>query len=576
MEEKATQVYRAEFNGKYFWFASLIGEFTRAFKMQVSLISRYERQGKNLTEIQGLMAAGKVKVDQVQFVNLGADTCQMTLAQMIINDMKNFDSSQIYGQKIPLLMFYLKDYQIIDDEIKSSFDVKELLQLMNEYCQVDFGYPENEKRYQSSLGASENSEEYFKQRSLILNYWLKNDDYLRIISQTAINCCNSSVLSHQARSNYQEAYYQLKNSEVNPLWYEDINSGITGLTWYFTNIDQAVNILSDFKISSEKNENMLQNQYLTLPLRPKTPEQYQSEGILDKSTVNGNSLARIPVPVFICFSLKGVLERGGLLTNSELSKRDAAFNLQEDADYDLFSFNKHISSIYANHDSANLIQTKCIVKDYLEFNAQDIVKIYVRTEAEKLSLLTALVEYQAKQNFSKKHLRLIDPYQYAGRIQVEPDLFFGDRGKVDFVNNQIEFLGIDKINIQSHDEPFSMAKEMKTVSKVTSIGELIQRNFRLKDSHGHLKNMIICHKPNWILKVAKWVIPFTEEIRYYSDLYYHGKFLRVYRIEGEDDWFTKDRDEEQVSFTEDEQRILKRIEESFKVETVRKNRMNIN
>lgn len=52
MNEKATQIYRVEFNGKYFWLSSLIGEFTKAFKMQISLISRYEQQGKDLTEIQ--------------------------------------------------------------------------------------------------------------------------------------------------------------------------------------------------------------------------------------------------------------------------------------------------------------------------------------------------------------------------------------------------------------------------------------------------------------------------------------------------------------------------------------------
>ncbi len=33
MNEKATQIYRVEFNGKYFWFSSLIGEFTKAFKI---------------------------------------------------------------------------------------------------------------------------------------------------------------------------------------------------------------------------------------------------------------------------------------------------------------------------------------------------------------------------------------------------------------------------------------------------------------------------------------------------------------------------------------------------------------
>ncbi|WP_172983713.1 hypothetical protein, partial [Lactobacillus helveticus] len=121
MNEKATQIYRVEFNGKYFWFSSLIVEFTKAFKMQISLISRYEQQGKDLTEIQGLIAAGKVKVDQVHFINVGADICQMKLAQMLIDDMKKFDSSQIYGQKIPLLMFYLKNYQIVGDEIKSDF-----------------------------------------------------------------------------------------------------------------------------------------------------------------------------------------------------------------------------------------------------------------------------------------------------------------------------------------------------------------------------------------------------------------------------------------------------------------------
>ncbi len=48
-------------------------------------------------------------------------------------------------------MFYLKNYQIVGDEIKSDFSVNELLQLMNDYCQVDFGYPNNETEYQHCL-----------------------------------------------------------------------------------------------------------------------------------------------------------------------------------------------------------------------------------------------------------------------------------------------------------------------------------------------------------------------------------------------------------------------------------------
>lgn len=573
MNEKATQIYRVEFNGKYFWFSSLIGEFTKAFKMQISLISRYEQQGKDLTEIQGLIAAGKVKVDQVHFINVGADICQMKLAQMLIDDMKKFDSSQIYGQKIPLLMFYLKNYQIVGDEIKSDFSVNELLQLMNDYCQVDFGYPNNETEYQHLLGASENSNEYFKQRSLVLNYWLKDDHYLRIILQNAINHSNSSVLSQQARSNYKKAYYQLENSEVNSLWYEDIESRTTGLTWYLTSADQAIKILSNFRIGSEdQNRNMSEDHHLTFSLRPKTPEQYQNEGILNKAAGNCNSFAPVPVPVFICFSLKRILERGGLLINSELNnKEEMSFNLQEDVDWDLFFFNKNIRSIYADHDSTNLMQTKCIIKDYLEFIAKDIIKIYVRTEAEKVSLLTALIEYQAKQSFSKKHLQLIDLSQYAARIQVEPDLFFGDRGKVIYGDNRIEFSEIGKTNIQSHDEPFSIVKEMKTVSKMITIGGLMRQEFKLEDSKGNLKTVAVYHKPDWILKVVKWASAFTGEVRYYLDLYYHSEFLSVYRIEGENEWINN-QDKTRMNFTEDEQQILKKVEESFKLETVRKNR----
>ena len=55
--------------------------------------------GTGAKELQ--LPAGKVKVDQVHFINVGADICQMKLAQMLIDDMKKFDSSQIYGQKIP-------------------------------------------------------------------------------------------------------------------------------------------------------------------------------------------------------------------------------------------------------------------------------------------------------------------------------------------------------------------------------------------------------------------------------------------------------------------------------------------
>lgn len=579
MDEKATQLYRVEFNGKYFWFASLLSEFSKALKMQISLISRYEKQRKNLTEIQGLMAAGKVKPDQVKFVNLGADTSQMKLAQMLVNDIKNFDSSQVYGQKIPLLAFYLKDYQVVDNQIVSDFDVRELLQLMNEYCQVDFGFPLSEEKYLDSLGFSENSDEYFRQRSLAWNYWLKENNYLRILSQAEMNRGNSSLLSHQAQTNYQEAYYRLRNSDVNPLWYEDVDSRTNGLIWHFTDANQAINILSDFRINLEnQGEETSASHYLRFPLRPQTLEQYQKERILDRSAINANgpinncSLSCAPIPVFICFSLKSILERGGLLTNGDKSQNDALLNLQKDIDYDLFALKENILSIYADRNSEKMLQTECLVKEFLQFTAKDIAKIYVRTEAEKVSLLTSLVDYQSKQNFKQKHLNLISVDRYADRIQVEPSLFFDDRGKINFVDNQIEVTQIDKSNVQYHEEPYAIVRELKTMSKFVTVDKLIRREFKVKDSHDRLTTVATFHKPDWILKVAKWKSSFTEEVRYYSDLYYQGEFLRVYRAEGEDEWFIKNQGDTKMDFTAEEQQILREVEESFKLKTTRKKR----
>ncbi|NRN97912.1 hypothetical protein IMAU80756_01144 [Lactobacillus helveticus] len=86
-----------------------------------------------------------------------------------------------------------------------------------------------------------------------------------------------------------------------------------------------------------------------------------------------------------------------------------------------------------------------------------------------------------------------------------------------------------------------------------------------------MKTVAVYHKPDWILKVVKWASAFTGEVRYYLDLYYHSEFLSVYRIEGENEWINN-QDKTRMNFTEDEQRILKKVEESFKLETVRKNR----
>lgn len=426
----------------------------------------------------------------------------------------------------------------------------------------------------------------------------------------------NSHLSNQALKNYRDAFEILSNSQknVDKSWYMDISKkgNTTGLIWHFTDINNMANILSFSKIGSKNycrtnnlsvndNASTLVNESLTKKwvhdyarfyLRPKTPTQYRNEGIFGETGEKNKRLLRngelwvkrpahLPVPIFITFSLKHFLELGGFVTKRSLAGSSISENFIDEIDKDLSSLKQNITDIYDNYNSKNYIkQTEFIMKDYLKFSPGDIKKIYVRTEIEKLSLLTMLSEHNAKLFSKKEQHEEIDIDKYKDKIVVKPDLFFHDAGMLVTKKNVqptshtmypkclIKVENNDKINKPStytYTKKWNSGKS-KGVSNVT-VNNLKRTEVFVNDINNEKKLVGVFHDPDWILDVNKWSK--GDNNRYYSKIYHNNKYFTIYRKVGENDWYCKGKDDQPIDFLKPEEKeILKQVEESYSIKDI--------
>ena len=413
--------------------------------------------------------------------------------------------------------------------------------------------------------------------------------------------------------NFRTAYSKISDS-VPKSWYIDEATQTRGIIWHFTDINNMANILSYKKITSKNygtEQNIIRNNnayaqvndnrtqswvhdYARFYFRPKTPTQYRNEGIyqyngddlnnpkfeLPRRLLNSNGdiwtkdyttnqisrPAHLPIPIFIGFSLDFALKKGGIVTKHSLAGSKNI--IPEDSfDINLDEFVKNINIIYdkSNNINKRIRHTEFIMKDYLDFEPEDIVKIVTRTEAEKLALLTLLAEHNM-QLFSTKEQH-IDLYQYAKKIIIDPSFFYDDVGALSLkeTNNIIVFRlndEIDSSNVRIHvSNPIRFKKIVDHGEIILNITIEKQKRyeFRVVDINKEEKNVGVIHDPFWILSTDYW-----NNSRYYSEIYLNNNYYKIYRKRGSNVWYD-DRTKQEINFLNDKAKLqLREVEESYK------------
>lgn len=415
-------------------------------------------------------------------------------------------------------------------------------------------------------------------------------------------------LQNQKLKNYNEAYDKLSKSNVNKNWYYDEETNKTGLIWHFTDINNMANILSysmiasknyceqrklsindnaSSKVNDVNTQNWVHN-YARFYLRPKTPTQYRNQGIFAKTrgkdytrrVFKNNKLwedkpAHLPVPVFITFSLKEFLKKGGYITKHSLAGKNVSETVNDEIDKDLSNFKNQIKNIYSDGSESKvenrIKQTEFIKENFMEFDSTDVIKIFVRTEIEKLILLTLLAERNAKYFTTKEEHQKIDIQNYIDKIIVEPDLFYNDAGVFTSSNKEPKTLekmypwtleNVCKKDYRIEEKPYEYVKENKkdNWSQTIEVQGLKKEKIVVTDINNEKKDVGVIHKPDWILDTNFW-----RQKKYYTRLYYHGKYLPVVRNFGENEWFINDetKKREILNLTTLEKELLRQVEESY-------------
>lgn len=153
IEEKEKHVYRAEYNGKVFWFVSRLENTINAIKLQIATARRFDNRGDDLTEVQELMATDELRFDNVQIKDLGLSNNSAMQARLVINDMIKFNSTQVWGHKNNILNFALMN----EDYVSSNYQLNDLLALMRKYPNVDFGIVETKAQFLRAAKSKSNA-----------------------------------------------------------------------------------------------------------------------------------------------------------------------------------------------------------------------------------------------------------------------------------------------------------------------------------------------------------------------------------------------------------------------------------
>lgn len=613
-QASTVNVYRVEMDNKYGWFASTfpIDHFDRVITNQLAIV---KRRGDQLTEIQQELSKHADDYSGVhpQLIGMVGREDIAGRARMILNDLRSFAPERVFGQRVAGLYFA---HKTVDNR---DMTLNDLLALMQKYPQVKFGWPADEEEYRQQL-AGDGDREYVKLRAQALKYWFDQSrgDLSWLYADSA------------AKNNYRQTFEWLKqNAPKLSSWYYDRPSGTTGMIWHFTDINNMANILSYQEITSKnyglknsviRNDNAASSvndaatkpwvhDYARFYLRPQTPTQYRNEGIyqyygehpdfrnLPKSLVNRDQSsfwtngrpAHLPVPVFIGFSLEKFLRRGGHLTKGSLAGKRVTDQPEGMFDDDFAFLREHVQSVYSTQGAPNYLKhTEFIFPEKMEFEGSDILRIVVRSEAEKLVLLTMLTEHDSFLFSNKQAHQKIDPQRYLDRIVVDPSFFnyngssVQTGGATDDKVNQYHLClkpPVAPDNLTREEQPYAFSKIVNGNELRVTVPKLKQVTLKVKDVNGEQKIVARFHDPDWILGTSKWIPSKKKrEIsaargyrlgnRYYSTLYYHGRYFKVWREEGSDTWHLVGSNQVANFMTPADQEILRTIEESCSEEFV--------
>ncbi|MBU5343669.1 DarT ssDNA thymidine ADP-ribosyltransferase family protein [Caldifermentibacillus hisashii] len=181
--------------------------------------------------------------------------------------------------------------------------------------------------------------------------------------------------------------------------------------YHFTNIDNAVKILEDGRLLSRGKLNKLQGmvtdnaspnvientddrwkEFVRLYFRPRTPTQFQNEGIRPKE--NRYHGAHCPVPIFFLFDSKKILIRKSV----QFSKQSLA--IAGTIAYSDFIHFREIPFRQVYHDDWFLPEDRDLIVPYRhaevivpdELDLEDLRYIWCRSEAEQRTLMNLLTK----------------------------------------------------------------------------------------------------------------------------------------------------------------------------------------
>lgn len=616
-QAKVENVYRIEINNKYGWFVSTYGadQFDQVLKRQLVLAKRYrDSEDFQPTEIQRVLLRLAEDDDysrvHYQIISTSDKDDYGTRARVIVADLQHFSPDQIFGQSVSNLYFIAgaSSHPVLND----------LRKLMNKYPQFELGWPMDADRYhQQMMSVGENK--YTKIRAKSLKYWFDQSggdlSWLYSHTQTV------------AQQNYSQTYQWLRQNKPELVnWYYDRPTNTTGMIWHFTDINNMANILSYQEITSKnygQANNIIENDnaatcvnvsatkswvhdFARFYLRPKTPTQYRNEGIyqyygdqpdftampqplvnnrLDGFWTTGKP-AHLPVPVFIGFSLKKFLQRGGHLTKGSLAGKRVADLPEAMYDDDLSFLRENVADIYSDWKAPSYLKhTEFIVPEKMEFDAADILRIVVRSEAEKIVLLTMLTEHDSALFSDKQAHQAIDPQKYIDRIVVDPGFFYFN-GSIVQTGPETDAHNQYHLNLQPVVAPENLTRMVQTFGyekavngnkQEVSVPALKQVTLKVRDVNDEEKVVARFHDPDWILGTSKWIPSkrkrevnaargYILKNRYYSTLYYHGQYCKLWREEGANKWQLVGSHQVADILTPADQVILKQVEDSLREE----------
>lgn len=610
--EDTAYIYRIKINSMYGWFTS-----KRSPDNFEQIIKEKSNRIQNIKQKQTAIQRALISLEDFSKISYWVlstvPATDMTRQNLeIIKDLVKFSPDSVFEQRITNLYF-------CGVNVNGTVNLNNLKSLMRRYPQVDFGWPSNPDLYHKMMD-SQSTNPYSQLRAKILSYCYNdsNGDLEWLYPD-----------SPQYNSNYNQAFKWLnQNAKSISKWYYDEPSKTTGIIWHFTDINNMANILS-FKEIVSKNHGQEQaviennnaahivNDRFTKPwvhdyarfyLRPKTPTQYRNEGIyqyhgehpnyaqLPKSLTNSlqNSFwtdgqpAHLPVPVFIGFSLSKFLEKGGHLTKGSLAGERVSDSPDEMLDDNFIFLRDHVEEIYSENYAANYLKhTEFIFPQKMDFDSRDILRIVVRSEAEKLVLLTMLAEHDSMLFSDEKHH--IKPEKFVDRIIVDPSFFYFNASSVQMYNkpasldhNQYHLYlqpPVEPSNLQIIKNNYGFTKEIdanKRLKQGVIVPKLTQITLKVRDINNNVKLIARFHDPDWILSINKWIPSKwkrkinaarnrTLKNRYYSVLYYHHQYVKLWREEGSNQWFFYENNQPENILKEEDQKILRKIEDSCSV-----------